>query len=127
MEIQKINYAQPNFRGKVYAYNGPWSTLLKTEFEKNKALNQLANSADVNIEGRLIHKNASSTSYKHLPGSDIYKVKVKVTKTNPGFIGKIRSLLHINKGFSITKHYHSEDTIISALKSLTLEKLAKKI
>ena len=117
MNIAPINNANTNtnFSGKVIT-KGSWYNYMKEAFIQNPELKELAK-GDYNIIGNMSSKKATSFSKKHYQGQALFKLKITAEKENPTLMDKIKYFLGLNKSYKVTRNYHSENTVDTAMEN----------
>ncbi len=110
----KINNTQPtNFNGKLIVKSKSRSYFSEC-VKNNKMLNEVAQEAgkyDIYANVKRINRNGTSRG----TDGDFYKLSLTKVKEEAGILGKIKSLLPINPKVNISKHPHSDKTMLKLL------------
>lgn len=107
MNITPIASVQSQtFTGKIIT-KGKWPENLKKSFVESETLNRFVNETNQDVVGRIKRKKAPAGDFNHTIGEPLFKINLNIRKPNESFIDRIKELLKLKSGCSLTKKYHS--------------------
>jgi len=128
MNITPVSYNQksPNFNGRIILRGG-WNKKLSQEFLENPEVQKLANGA-YDIIGKMSRKTASYKDASHPNREKLYQLTLLARKEKQTFLERIKNLFEPSKQIRITKHYHTEGTLLYLMEErLKKDNLAKRL
>ncbi len=111
-----------SFTGNLYLKNPKlWTESMKQAIAENNTIQETLKTKDVfgEISTKIERKEPPFNAY-HEKGDTLYKVKFITKKENSTFYDKLKREDDTKK-YPVTKHYHSEYTIVNEIKDICIE------
>lgn len=119
-----INRVNPSFHGNLYLRNpNLWTNNMRQAISDNESIqNKLK---DHDIFGSISTKKEKKIPHYlacHSQGDTIYKVSFTTRKDNSSVVDRIKNGLGLlDKKYQLTRHFHSERTIVKRIENLIMD------